>query len=152
MTSQGLGGKARTLHGTRRELSPADPTMPDAPPQLDPRAAPAPAASATPVHVGGGGCSAAVRGASSPALGPALTKPFRWEIVPEPNPDCATTSALGEADTRDAAEADLRRALSGFAAGFGFLYEVTGRPAQVRELARIPVGPPAGPPPTWATS
>jgi hypothetical protein len=150
MKSQGLGGKARTLHGTRRELSSADPTMPDAPPQLDPRTAPPPAAAATPAHVGGGGCSAAERGASSPALGPGFTKPFRWEIVPEPNPDCAT-SALGEADTRDAAEADLRRALAGFAAGFGFLYEVTGRPPQARELARIAVAPPAVRPPAWAT-
>jgi hypothetical protein len=57
------------------------------------------------------------------ARGPALTKPFRWEIVPDPNPGCATTSALGEADTRDAAEADLRRALAQFPAGFGFRYE-----------------------------
>lgn len=100
-----------------------------------------------------GGCSAVERGASSPVLGPGLTQPFRWEIVPEPNPDCAVTSALGEADTREQAEHDLRRALAGYAVGFGFLYEVTddgaGAPAHVRELTRIPIAPRAPKPPVW---
>ena len=78
-------------------------------------------------------------------LGPGLTQPFRWEIVPEPNPDCAVTSALGEAPTREQAEHDLRRARAGYAAGFGFLYEVidtvAGGPAHARELARMPIVP-----------
>jgi len=82
-------------------------------------------------------------------LGAAFTKPFRWEIVPEPNPDCATVAALGEADTREAADVALRRALSTFVAGFGFLYEVTGEPAQVRELARLPIRPVDPKPPAW---
>lgn len=99
--------------------------------------------------VGTGGCSAAERGADSPVLGAAFTKPFRWKVVPEPNPDCATVAALGEADTREAADAALRRALSTFAAGFGFLYEVTGEPVEVRELARLPIRPVDPKPPTW---
>jgi len=105
--------------------------------------------SASAQRVGTGGCSAAERGARSPVLGATLSKPFRWEIVPEPNPGCATTAALGEADTRDEADAALRRALSTFAAGVGYLYEVIGDPAEVRELARLPIRPADPKPPTW---
>ena len=110
--------------------------------------------SAPSARVGGGGCSAAERGDASPVLGPAFSLPFRWEVVPDPNPDCATTGALGEADTREAADAALREALAGFSAGFGFLYAVAGGgadgPARVQELARIPVAPRAPEPPAWA--
>lgn len=103
-------------------------------------------------HVGDGGCSAAqrdARGDGSPVLDAAFTKPFRWQVVPEPDPHCATTSALGEAETREIADADLRRALSTFAAGFGYSYEVTGHPAEVREFARLPIGPRDVKPPVW---
>lgn len=100
-------------------------------------------------RVGSGGCSAAERGDASPVLGAAFTKPYRWEVVPEPNPDCAHVGAVGEADTREEADGALRRALSTFAAGHGFLYEMTG-PAEVRELARVPIRPPDPKPPVWA--
>jgi hypothetical protein len=86
-------------------------------------------------------------------LGAAYTKPYRWEVLPDPNPYCERVEALGEADTRDAAEAALRHALGAYASAFGFLYEVrggaAGAPPQVQELARLATAPPAPKPPAW---
>ena len=95
------------------------------------------------------GCSAVERGAASPALAAAFTKPFRWEIVPEPNPECATAGPAGEADTPEAADAALRRALAAYASATGFVYAVPAGPASVRELARVPVRPPDPKPRAW---
>jgi hypothetical protein len=94
------------------------------------------------------GCSAAERGAASPALAAEFTKPFRWEVVPEPNPNCAAAGPAGEADSAEAAEAALRGALGGFASATGYVYDVGG--GRVRELARLPASrPPVPRPPAW---
>jgi hypothetical protein len=103
------------------------------------------------------GCSATERGTASPALDPAFTKPFRWEIVPEPNPNCALVGPAGEADTREAAEAALRGALAAYVSATGYVYAVgdvsgapSGAPLDVRELARVPASRPPDPkPPAW---
>ena len=95
------------------------------------------------------GCSAVERGTASPALAAAFTKPFRWEIVPEPNPNSASAGPAGEADTPDAADLALRRALAAYASATGFVYEVPSGPASVRELGRVPVRPPDPKPPVW---
>ena len=95
------------------------------------------------------GCGAADRGADSPLLGPTFSKRFRWEVLPEPNPDCARMGPTGEADSQDEALAALRSALAGHQAGFGVLYEVDGEPTQVRELQRIRIEPPVPKPPAW---
>ena len=95
------------------------------------------------------GCGAADRGEESPLLGPDFSRRFRWEVLPEPNPDCAHTGPRGEADSQDEALVALRAALAGHQAGFGVLYEVDGEPTQVRELQRIRIEPPVPKPPAW---
>ena len=95
------------------------------------------------------GCGAADRGADSPLLGPAFSRRFRWEVLPEPNPDCTRMGPTGEADSHEDALAALRSALAGHQAGFGVLYEVEGEPTQVRELQRIRIEPPVPKPPAW---
>jgi hypothetical protein len=128
----------------RPDLRPRPSAEPGGPPVGGPTpAAPDPAAAGT------GGCSAAnpQAGTVRPVLGAAFTKPYRWEVLPHPNPYCEHVEAMGEDDSREAAEGALRQALAPYAAGFGFLYEVTGTPPSVRELARIPIAPPAPKPP-----
>jgi hypothetical protein len=93
------------------------------------------------------GCSAVARGAASPALAAGFTKPFRWEIVPEPNPNCELAGPAGEADTPDAAEDAMRRALAGFASASGYVYDVSDGADAVRELARAAAAPPPPKPP-----
>jgi hypothetical protein len=96
------------------------------------------------------GCSAVARGAASPALDAAFTKPFRWEVVPEPNPNCEVAGPAGEADTREAAEATLRDVLATYVSATGYVYDVAGGSARVRELARITAArPPVPKPPAW---
>ena len=95
------------------------------------------------------GCGAADRGEQSPLLGPEFSKRFRWEVLPEPNPDCARAGPMGESDSQDAALDALRAALAGHQAGFGVLYEVDGQPSQVRELQRIRIEPPVPKAPAW---
>ena len=124
--------------------------LPDAAPDSgdDARALTAQRASAA-AAVASKGCGAADRGEESPLLGPAFSKRFRWEVLPEPNPDCAHVGPTGEADVQDEARRGLEAALSGHQAGFGVLYEVEGEPARARELQRIRIGPPVPKPPTW---
>jgi GNAT superfamily N-acetyltransferase len=114
-------------------------------------AAPAPAAvEPAPAARGGpGGCGAAERGASSALLAGAYTRRFRWEVLPEPNPDCARIGAMGEADAEAEALVALREALVGHQAGFGVLYEVAGDPPRAREVQRLPIQPPLPKPPAW---
>jgi GNAT superfamily N-acetyltransferase len=95
------------------------------------------------------GCGAADRGEDSPLLGPDFSKRFRWELLPEPNPDCARVGPMGESDSEDEALDALRAALTGHQAGFGVLYEVDGQTTRVRELQRIRVEPPVPKPPAW---
>jgi GNAT superfamily N-acetyltransferase len=98
---------------------------------------------------GPSGCGAVERGASSPLLAGAYTKRFRWEVLPEPNPDCARIGAMGEADAEGDALVALREALVGHQAGFGVLYEVAGDPPRAREVQRLSVQPPMPKPPAW---
>jgi hypothetical protein len=93
------------------------------------------------------GCSAVHRGAASPALAPAFTKPFRWEVVPDPNPNCAVAGPAGEADTHEAADAALGAALAGYASATGYVYAIDGD--GVRELAMRSTRPPDPKPPVW---
>jgi GNAT superfamily N-acetyltransferase len=95
------------------------------------------------------GCGAADRGADSPLLGPTFSKRFRWEVLPEPNPDCARVGPSGEADAEHEALGALRAVLAGHQAGFGVLYEIEGEPARARELQRIRIEPPVPKPPVW---